>query len=404
MTRRRGKDEPGRRTSNWSWRAWRSDPCVKACSLAAQGLWINLLSLMAESPRIGFLILPGNGDEGAPITGKAPGDISKVARQLGRMHGEIPPLLQELENNQVFSRDEAGVIYSRRMVRDEQRREMFRNFGKTGGNPALRSHATGAVGGVNPTLNPRTKTLNPRDNPHPNPYMKDLKIYKGVGLRVEEEGGIEPRCAPDIPAEQVDCWARVCQHIDPASPPGRALSGLLFMGVREERLFLAAPTAFRRDRVAKGADLEILGLWAKIAGKRPIGVVTEFDPNLKEKPLVLTNRPQEPSFCSKETRTKRPKKGGSVRADAPAATSGSKNSQTPLTGQNTRPAESGPGQKNGGVSGSGGGAVAGGGDGMAENRRFEDGPTDQTLNDLGGGDTATALTQRLGGEPEDAEL
>jgi hypothetical protein len=45
--------------------------------------------------------------------------------------------LEELERASIFSRNDAGVIFSRRMVRDEERRQMQGSFGFLGGNPTL---------------------------------------------------------------------------------------------------------------------------------------------------------------------------------------------------------------------------------------------------------------------------
>ncbi|MEJ0094534.1 MAG: hypothetical protein WDN46_14195 [Methylocella sp.] len=46
-------------------------------------------------------------------------------------------MLLELERNGVFSRDRKGVIYSRRIVRDEKKSSLARKNGKNGGNPSL---------------------------------------------------------------------------------------------------------------------------------------------------------------------------------------------------------------------------------------------------------------------------
>lgn len=90
---------------------WMKDPSVRSVSLAARGLWLDMLCLMFESDRRGYLQLAGQ-----PIS----------AEQLARMVGEAPetirPLLQELKTSGVFSSTEHGVIYSRRLVREEQER------------------------------------------------------------------------------------------------------------------------------------------------------------------------------------------------------------------------------------------------------------------------------------------
>jgi hypothetical protein len=61
----------------------------------------------------------------------------ELAKKLGLAPGRVRTLVAELEERNVFSRTEAAVIFSRRMVRDEQLSEIRRTAGKLGGNPAL---------------------------------------------------------------------------------------------------------------------------------------------------------------------------------------------------------------------------------------------------------------------------
>ena len=102
--------------------SWRSDEMLRNCSLAARGLWIEMIALMHTSERYGFLL----------INGKVPSD-----RQLQRQTGaessdEISQLIAELEQESVFSRDPDGVIFSRKMVRDAKSFAKASNFGKRG--------------------------------------------------------------------------------------------------------------------------------------------------------------------------------------------------------------------------------------------------------------------------------
>ena len=106
---------------------WMKDPSLRACSIAARGLWTDMLCLMFESVRRGYL---------QHATGK-PVSPEQLARMTGCSAEEVSRLLQELEDSGVFSRTEHGVIYSRRMARDEGKREKCREAGKRGGNPNL---------------------------------------------------------------------------------------------------------------------------------------------------------------------------------------------------------------------------------------------------------------------------
>jgi 5-methylcytosine-specific restriction endonuclease McrA len=126
---------------------WRSDPVLRLCSIAARGLWMELICLMHEADPYGHLL----------INRKVPSDT-----QIGALTGIDPntvrTLLSELEEAGVFSRSRAGVIYSRRMVADEKRSLLGRKTGKLGGDIDL--NALGTVDGGQ-----RVKRFNRKDNP-----------------------------------------------------------------------------------------------------------------------------------------------------------------------------------------------------------------------------------------------
>ena len=130
---------------------WRADPRLRMCSLAARGLWAELIGYMHEAEPYGHLL----------VSGKRPGEAD-IAALVGRPLGEIRKALAELGERGVYSATEAGVIYSRRMIRDKAKEESDRENGKGGGNPTLK-------GGVNPPHNPRHKTPDKAHIPLPNP-------------------------------------------------------------------------------------------------------------------------------------------------------------------------------------------------------------------------------------------
>lgn len=124
----------GKRPSfQWYPGDWLRDPGVRSVSYAARGLWIDMLSLMFESDRKGFLQVAGQ-----PVTAE------QLARMTGGSTDEVTRLLPELEAAGVFSRLSAsvnasgasqgkgtnpessistGMIYSRRMLRDVREHE-----------------------------------------------------------------------------------------------------------------------------------------------------------------------------------------------------------------------------------------------------------------------------------------
>lgn len=105
---------------------WRSDPRLRMCSPAARGLWIDMLCLMHEAEPYGHLL----------VSGVAPSD-TQLSMLTATPAEQLPDLKAELEDAGVFSRNGKGVIYSRRMTRDEKRRQIARRNGKSGGNPSL---------------------------------------------------------------------------------------------------------------------------------------------------------------------------------------------------------------------------------------------------------------------------
>lgn len=114
---------------------WQSDVLLRSCSIAARGLWIELLCIMQKADPVGHLL----------VNGKAPAP-SLLAVLCGTSEKEIRRLLDELRAAGVFDEVE-GVIVSRRMVRDVEKAERDKANGKRGGNPAV-------MVGVNPPVKP----------------------------------------------------------------------------------------------------------------------------------------------------------------------------------------------------------------------------------------------------------
>jgi hypothetical protein len=112
--------------SKFFWSDWESDPNLRLCSLAAQGLWMRMLCIAAAHEPIGYVAIAGKGLEDAAL-----------ARLAGCPQAELGALLGELEGNRVFSRDRQGRIYSRRMIADARKARLARRNGLKGGNPSL---------------------------------------------------------------------------------------------------------------------------------------------------------------------------------------------------------------------------------------------------------------------------
>lgn len=105
---------------------WRKDSALQSCSIAARGLWIEMTCIMHECEPYGHLA----------VNGKAL-DAAQLCRLVGEPAAAVKKLMAELEDAGVFSRTDAGCIFSRRMVKDEQLRNIRAKAGKMGGNPNL---------------------------------------------------------------------------------------------------------------------------------------------------------------------------------------------------------------------------------------------------------------------------
>ena len=128
------------------WSDWENDPALRQCSLAAQGLWMRLLCLAAQSRIYGVVLVAGR-----------PPTAGEIARIVGDHHTRVAALIRELERNNVFERvpvqpsdkpetepgqtpdkPETTAIQSRRMRADFDTHKRARLDGLNGGNPALK--------------------------------------------------------------------------------------------------------------------------------------------------------------------------------------------------------------------------------------------------------------------------
>lgn len=106
---------------------WLRDTALRTCSIGARGLWIDMICFMHEGNPYGHLkvgnkvILPVN-----------------LASMVGATLTDVEAWLDELRLAGVYDLDSDGTIVSRRMIRDENLRNIRAASGKLGGNPALK--------------------------------------------------------------------------------------------------------------------------------------------------------------------------------------------------------------------------------------------------------------------------
>jgi len=146
--------------SKFFWSDWRAEPGLRLCSLAARGLWIDMLALIAESPVPGHLV----------VAGRSP-SVDEIARLVGAPAGDVQRCLAELESGAVFSRTGDGVIYCRRMAKSpsdglsEKRQEAGRKGASSRWESRRNSMANGMANGMAKDVLPSVcHTTQPTDN------------------------------------------------------------------------------------------------------------------------------------------------------------------------------------------------------------------------------------------------
>lgn len=150
----------------WHFSKWLGDPALRMCSLAARGLWADLLAIMHECEPYGYLRL---GE-------RSPSD-REIARLVGTSHvKQVHESLAELISNRVCGVTADGVIFCRRMVRDKKTRDEGRRNGATGGNPALKPIETETPETqrrVNPESETEREKESEKDNSLRSPRARD---------------------------------------------------------------------------------------------------------------------------------------------------------------------------------------------------------------------------------------
>jgi hypothetical protein len=136
------------RWSKFWWQDYEGDDALRLCSLAAQGLWMRMLCGMHRGQPYGHMAVNGS----APTT-------RQLSIMLCATEREVSKLVPELEKAGVLSRNESGLIYSRRMVRDKAITDKAIADGRRGGNPVLkgRGNGEGLTPPDKPTLGPTHK-------------------------------------------------------------------------------------------------------------------------------------------------------------------------------------------------------------------------------------------------------
>ena len=223
---------------------WRNDTGLRLCSLAARGLWVEMMCIAHECEPYGYLRANGN-----PMT----------AAQIGRLTGiserECSKLLDELFDAGVPSQTVDGTIYSRRMVRDEQLRLVRAEGGKSGAAHGVKGGIYGANGGrprkettpqETPLGNEARGVIDPPLKPPPSSSSstssKSVSLARAIsdstGVAREDETRLAPESADLSPVARVCLGLKAMGYSD-TNPHDAKLFALLEAGLTPDEILAA---------------------------------------------------------------------------------------------------------------------------------------------------------------------
>lgn len=106
---------------------WRGDLKLQLCKLDIKGLWVELMCIMHDSNKYGYLLIDGEKPTEEELAFLLRVDIDIFKK-----------LFSELKEKGIIKINEEGIYYSKRMVNDFKLRELSKEYGKLGGNPNLK--------------------------------------------------------------------------------------------------------------------------------------------------------------------------------------------------------------------------------------------------------------------------
>lgn len=154
---------------------WSKDPFLRTCSRAAKGLWIDLMCIMFECSPRGILAFPG----GVPMS------VRDIAIAAGGDVEQNMQLLEELLVKGVARRNEEGAIFSKRMMEDDQLRQVRAESGSKGGKAKAKQK--------------RSKR-----------EAKAKQVSVSVSNSDNDSASSEEK--KDSELEVFDCWRLMCNH------------------------------------------------------------------------------------------------------------------------------------------------------------------------------------------------
>jgi hypothetical protein len=182
---------------------WKKDLAVRSVSLAARGLWMEMLCAMHDSEQRGCLVHAN----GRPVT------TEQLARMAGCSVDDAGVLLDELLDAGVCSVDERGVVYCRRMVREAGISETRSEVARKGATSRERDESGAFV--KNNHSGQQTTSKRPSKTPEAQPANDPAKPEQKP--RPSSSSSTASSSSPSGRAGMVLC--------DSAAPPRPALPG-----------------------------------------------------------------------------------------------------------------------------------------------------------------------------------
>lgn len=116
---------PKNPSTTFFWNDWDNDEALKACSLAAQGLWMRMLCIAARSPEPGIVMIGG-------FPASRPDLEPRLAALVGQPLETVNALIDELLTSGAASLDRKKRIVNRRMMKAAALRRKRSEAGKLG--------------------------------------------------------------------------------------------------------------------------------------------------------------------------------------------------------------------------------------------------------------------------------
>jgi hypothetical protein len=128
----RNPDNP---STTFFWNDWDNEPGMKFCGLAAQGLWLKMLSLAARSREYGVVLIGDHPSSREDLP-------ALLAPSCGETADAIDKLIDDLITFKVAVIDDHGRIFNRRMLADPKLSAERSLAGRKGADVANRKRQT----------------------------------------------------------------------------------------------------------------------------------------------------------------------------------------------------------------------------------------------------------------------